>query len=174
MLVSRLLAAATVGLVLVATADALRTALARDRRGPSSSPATTAAQLVVLGRTAGLRPAGRPFRTRVVRGGGRLYLSQSAVVSAFPSGDGPIDIDDLSVSPDGTLVLAVRRFPVVGPWRSALELWRGRRLVAAVPVGAGAFAGGIVFAAGGRAIAALDVRGRPTWIDATGRRLARA
>jgi hypothetical protein len=167
MAANRLVVAAAVVVLLVAAADALRGALSRPV--PVSAPAAVARPVFVRGGSGGLHADGDPFRTRVLDRSGHVYLSKQAIAEAFPrAGNGPTDVEALAVAPGGTLVLGVRRFPLVGEWRSALELWRGRRLAAAVPVSPGAFAGGLAFSRGGRLVAALDAAGRATLVRLPG------
>ena len=76
------------------------------------------------------------------------------MAGAFPVvRSGLVDIAHVAVAPDGTLVLAVWRFPWTGGVRTALQLWRKGRLVAAFPVPPGSFAGGLGFSADGRLVA---------------------
>ena len=75
---------------------------------------------------------------------GREYLSTEAIDAAFPGPDRgePFDISHLATAPDGTLALAIYRFPAKKPveaWRRAVA--RGR-LLAAFQVPAGSFGGG--------------------------------
>jgi hypothetical protein len=160
--VNRLLAAAAVVVAVVAAADALRGTLARPV--PAAAPAVSA-PIFVRGTTGGLRAVGDPFRTRVIDPAGRPYLSRSAIADAFPvAGDGPTDVEAVAFSPKGTLVLGVRRFPLVGRWRAALEIWRDRHLAASVPVRSGAFSGGLAFTRGGGLVVAVDAGGDATLV----------
>ena len=163
-------------LVLAAAAagDALRGAggeEAADATRPERLPGRPDARLVRAGAKDFV--ADGPFlRNRVVRAG-REHLSAAAIAEAFPGPvDGPLDISKVAVAPEGTLVLAIYRFPADGDARGALELWRGRRLVGAFPVPPGSFGGGLAFdrdaevvatfSHDGRLRGVFDLRGRPT------------
>lgn len=141
-------------LAAVAAADAVRGG--PGERASSPAPGHTAgSEPLVEGRAAGFREDGPYLSTRVMSGG-REYLSADAVADAFPVRvEGPHDISELAVAPDGTLVLAVYRLPTRGAARGALELWRGRRLVAAFTVPPGSLGGGIRFSPDGKLVATL-------------------
>jgi hypothetical protein len=99
---------------------------------------------------------GELVRKRVLRGG-KSYLSAEAVSGAFPGkADGPLDVSKIAVAPDGTLVLAVYRFPSDRPAVGALELWRGRTLVGAFQVPPGFFGGGLAFSRDSRYVATFS------------------
>ena len=167
---NRLLVVAVVLLAALAAGDALR---GGDGTSKRTEPAATTSQeqaarepataiagssTLVPSRDTGLRAAGKFLHSRIVRGAEEV-LSADAVADAFPSFmPGPIEIRHMGVAPDGTLVLAVRRFPSNHQLLGALELWRGTRLVATWEVPPRAFAGGIGFVRpGGRiALFALD------------------
>lgn len=104
---------------------------------------------------------GEMTRTHILRGG-RVYLSADEIDAAFPAPlDGlPFDVAHLAVAPDGTLALAVYKFPPTGPIRVAVELWRDRALVNAFTVPSGSFGGGLGFAADGRLVATVSPDGR--------------
>jgi hypothetical protein len=157
-------------LAAVAVADAVRT-------GPgdpaSAPPARLAAEgePLVEGRDAGFREDGPYLSTRVMSAG-REYLSADAVADAFPVPvEGPHDISELAVAPDGTLVLAVYRLPTRGAARGALELWRGRRLVGAFAVPAGSLGGGLRFSRDGKLVATLSRDGNVAAVFDRGGRL---
>jgi hypothetical protein len=165
---NRALVVAVVLLAALAAGDALRGGDGTSKRPEAAEPqepATTARAPVVAGsstlvpsRDTGLRAAGGFLHSRIVRGADEV-LSADAVAEAFPSFmPGPIEIRHMGVAPDGTLVLAVRRFPPNHKLLGALELWRGTRLVATWEVPPRSFAGGIGFVRpGGRiALFALD------------------
>jgi hypothetical protein len=115
---------------------------------------------------------GRLTKTRVVRQG-REILSAAQVDRAFPvpfEEGGTFDIADLAVAPDGTLALAVYKFPAAGSVQSGIELWKRDRLVAAFEVPPGSFSDGIGFTADGTLVAAFEQNGREaTLFDRTGR-----
>lgn len=165
---NRLLVVAVVLLAALAAGDALRGGDGTsDRTGPAPpqqaatttpAPALEGSSSLVPSRPSGLRAAGGFLRSRIVRGAEEV-LSADAVAEAFPSYvPGPIEIRHMGVAPDGTLVLAVRRFPTNHKLLGALELWRGTSLVATWEVPPRWFAGGIGFVKpGGRiALFALD------------------
>jgi len=127
-------------------------------RVPGPAPAADDAKLVPA-RNTELRTAGSFLPSHVVRGRDEV-LSAAAVADAFPSfSEGPTEILHLAVAPDGTLVLAVRRFPANEPLLGALELWRGDRLVATWSVPPRWFAGGIGFVRPGGRIAVFTRNG---------------
>ncbi|MDQ4081966.1 MAG: hypothetical protein M3123_03645, partial [Actinomycetota bacterium] len=101
------------------------------------------------------------------------YLSRDAVARAFPVRvEGPLDISKVAVAPDGTLVLAVYRFPADRPAQGALEFWRGRTLLSAFPVPPGYFGGGLAFNRDGSLVATFSYDGQLRGVfDRRGRRL---
>lgn len=151
---TRLLLAAVVVLVAVAAADAIRPE-GRERT-VSAAPAPSAAQSAVQGSSSGYVAVGAFTRKRVLHHG-REYLSTAAIDAAFPSLESgePFDISHLATAPDGTVALAIYRFPAKQPVEAAVELWRKGRLLAAFEVPAGSFGGGLGFADEGRLIATL-------------------
>jgi hypothetical protein len=156
--VTKLVVTAVLVLAAVAAADAFRAA-PRERpvsgRGLSNREA-----FVVHHASSGLVAAGSLNRKRVLRNC-REYLSAKAVDAAFPVPleNAPFDIAYVAGAADGTVALAVYKFPPNGPARAALELWRGRKLLSAFPVPEGVFAGGLGFAEDGRLVAALSSDG---------------
>jgi hypothetical protein len=168
---SRLVLAAVVVLVAVAAADALRPEEKDEVVTRESAPAS--AQTVVRHSTAGYLAVGVFTRKRVLRHG-QEYLSADAIDAAFPTADHgePFDISHLATAPDGTLALAVYRFPAKEPVQAAIELWREGRLVGAFEVPAGSFSGGLGFAAEGDIVATLQSGGRSVLLfSRTGERL---
>lgn len=163
---NRALVVAVVLLAALAAGDALRGGdETSDRAGPASqqeaAPAQTSegSSTLVPSRSTGLRAAGGFLRSRIVRGAEEV-LSADAVAEAFPSSvPGPIEIRHMGVAPDGTLVLAVRRFPTNHKLLGALELWRGTSLVATWEVPPRWFAGGIGFVQPGGRIALFGIDG---------------
>ncbi len=159
---NRLLVVALVVLAALAAGDALRGGERTSAPGPAAVEAAadreldvvdTGAPTFVPPRPTGLRGVGSFLAKKVMRGGTEV-LSAVAVADAFPSfEEGPTEIVHLAVAPDGTLVLAVRRFPVGRPLLGALQLWRGSRLVATWAVPPRAFAGGLGFLRPGGLIA---------------------
>lgn len=115
---------------------------------------------------------GRLTRTRVVRGGEEV-LSRGLIDAAFPAPlEGELfDVAHVAVAPNGTLALAVYKFPATGRVRGGIELWHGRRLVAAFPVPSGSFGRGIGFSEDGRLVATFSAaRPEATFFDRRGRR----
>jgi hypothetical protein len=114
---------------------------------------------------------GRLTRTRVVRDGEEV-LSREQIDAAFPApleGD-LFDVAHVAVAPDGTLVLAVYKFPPGRSVLGAIELWREERLVGAFPVPAGSFGGGIGFSENGSLVATFaGGRSQATLFDRGGR-----
>jgi hypothetical protein len=104
---------------------------------------------------------GKPMRTYVNRRG-REYLSAAEIDAAFPAPlEGlPFDVAHLAVGPDGTLALAVYKFPPTGPIRVGIELWLDKRLVGAFTVPARSFGGGLGFTVDGRLVATVSPDGR--------------
>src|SRR5215213_4745645 len=160
---TRLLLAAVVVLVAVAAADAIRPD--GEERTVSAAPARSAAQPAVQRSSSGYVAVGAFTRKRVLHHG-REYLSTAAIDAAFPSLESgepfdishlgePFDISHLATAPDGTVALAIYRFPAKQPVEAAVELWRKGRLLAAFEVPAGSFGGGLGFADEGRLIATL-------------------
>jgi len=115
--------------------------------------ATVAPPRLVLGKANRFRAVG-PFLNKRVLRAGKEHLPAEAVEAAFP-GDvaGPLDISKVAVAPDGTLVLAVYRFPLGRPAVGALQFWRDRRLLSAFEVPTGYFGGGLAFSRDGRLVA---------------------
>ena len=151
---SRLVLAAVVVLVAVAAADAIRPD--SKERAVAGASDRTAAPTAVQRSSSGFIAVGPFTRKRVLRHG-KEYLSTESIDAAFPSPESgePFDITHLATAPDGTLALAIYRFPAKKPVESAVELWRERRLLAAFPVPPGSFGGGLGFAHEGRLVATL-------------------
>ena len=151
---TRLLLAAVVVLVAVAAADAIRPE--GEERTVSAAPPAPTAQPAVQRSSSGYLAVGALTRKRVLHHG-REYLSSEVIDAAFPSlGSGePFDISHLATAPDGTLALAIYRFPAKQPVEAGVELWREGRLLAAFQVPPGSFGGGLGFADEGRLVATL-------------------
>lgn len=128
---------------------------------------------LVQGITQDFASDGSFLHKRVLRAG-KEYLSAEAIERAFPVPvDGPLDISKLAVAPDGTLVLAVYRFPADGHARGALEFWRGRRLVGAFAVPPGSFGRGLAFNRDGSRVATFSYDRRLSGVfDRHGRRFS--
>jgi hypothetical protein len=116
---------------------------------------------------------GRRMRTRVLRNG-REYLSREALDKAFPvPAEGILDIAHLASAPDGTLAVAIYKFPGTGGIRRGVELWQRGRLMSAFAVPPGSFGNGLAFAADGELVAVLPARDRPPiFFDRLGRRVS--
>ena len=151
---TRLLLVAVVVLVAVAAADAIRPD--GEERTVSAAPGRPTAQPAVHTSSSGYVAAGAFTRKRVLHHG-REYLSSDAIDAAFPSLESgePFDISHLAVAADGTLALAIHRFPAKEPVEAGIELWQEGRLLAAFQVPAGSFGGGLGFADEGRLVATL-------------------
>ena len=151
---SRLVLAAVVVLVAVAAADAIRPD--SKERAVADASNRAAAPTAVQRASSGFVAVGPFTRKRVLRHG-KEYLSTESIDAAFPSLDRgePFDISHLATAPDGTLALAIYRFPAKKPVEAAVELWRERMLLAAFPVPPGSFGGGLGFADEGRLVATL-------------------
>ena len=141
---------------------------ARQERSSVRNPA----QGFVLPRESRFEGDGRFLHQRVLRAG-REYLSAEAIEKAFPGEDiGPIDVSKIAVAPDGTLALAVYRFPNGRPAAGALLFWRGRELVGSFAVPPGHFGGGLAFSADGDLVALFSHDGALRGVyDRHGRRL---
>ena len=113
-----------------------------------------------------------PFLAQRVVLGRREYLGPDAVERAFPGNvEGPLDISKIAQAPDGTLVLAVYRFPPARPAAGALQFWRDRRLVGAFRVPPGYFGGGLAFNRDGSLVALFSHDGQLRGVyDRRGRR----
>ena len=150
---SRIVLVAVVVLAAIAAADAVRT---HGKDEIATRPTKFPAHAVLHRSTSGFLAVGPYTRNEVLRHG-REYLSAGSVDAAFPSPDAgePFDISHLATAPDGTLALAVYRFPAKEPAQAGIELWRGGRLLDAFQVPAGAFGGGLGFADDGRLVATL-------------------
>ena len=168
---TKVVVAAVLVIAAAAAADAVRDAAGgKDERQPRAARTDDFPVFVSLGK--GNFDADGPLLQKRVLRAGDEYLSAEAVEAAFPVPvEGPLDISKIAVSPDGTLVLAVYRFPAHGEPRGALELWRGRRLVSAFAVPRGSFGGGLAFARDGRRIALFRYDGEVAVFDQRGRRL---
>jgi hypothetical protein len=149
---TRLLLVAVVALAAIAAADSLRPG-GKEKLNAAEQPA---AQAVVHRASSGYLAVG-PFLRKEVLRQGEEYISSTSVDSAFPSPDvgEPFDITHLATAPDGTLAVAVYRFPAKSPAQAGIELWREGRLLDAFEVPAGAFGGGLGFADDGRLVATL-------------------
>jgi hypothetical protein len=169
---SRLLVVAVLSLAALAAADALRDTASSEPPAPRAAEPRQRATLV---RAPALPyTTDGPYLKKRVLYAGREYLSAEAVEEAFPvEVEGPLDISRMSVAPDGTVVLAVYRFPLHGPARGAIELWHRRRLVAAFPVPTGYFGGGVAVSRDARYVATFSYDGQIRGIyDRTGRPLS--
>ena len=151
---TRVVLAAVVVLVAVAAADAIRPDT--KERVVAEASNQTAAPAAVQRTSSGFVAVG-PFTRKRVLHRGQEYLSSKSIDAAFPSLESgePFDISHLATAPDGTLALAIYRFPAKKPAEAAIELWRGRTLLAAFPVPPGSFGGGLGFADEGRLVATL-------------------
>lgn len=131
-----------------------------------------AAEGFVLPREGRFDADGRFLRKRVLRAG-REYLSADAIEKAFPGEQqGPLDVSKVALAPDGTLVLAVYRFPFGRRAAGALLFFRGRELVGSFAVAPGNFGGGLAFSRDGDLVALFSHDGALRGVyDRTGRRL---
>jgi hypothetical protein len=156
--VTKLVVTAVLVLAALAAADAFRAA--PRERAVSGRDLSNRETFVVHRASSALVAAGSFSHERVLRNG-REYLSAEAVDAAFPVPleNAPFDIAYVAGTADGTVALAVYKFPSDGPVRAAVELWRGRKLLRAFPVPEGIFAGGLGFAEDGRLVAGLSSDG---------------
>ena len=183
---TRLVVAAVLVLAAVALADGLRSVGGAGETTPAPlaprrsevakgvfAPSLHGQLDLVRSTRSGFRPAGDYLRTHVLQSG-RVVLSRSAIERAFPARlGGPVDIKDVALAPDGTLVVAVYRFPLNRPTRAALEFWRKRRLVSAFTLAPGMLRGGLGFTRDGRLVALFSADGRrATLVDRAGHAVA--
>lgn len=153
----------------LATADAIR----QDGRTTRTEVAPTAGDSPDVSFESGdYEAVGEATPTRVLRNG-RLYLDADAIDAAFPAPliGVPYSIAHIASGPNGTLALAIYKFPTIGPPRNGIELWRNGEPLGAIPVPPGTFGGGLGFtedglvaaiSAGGRRTTLFDFRGRVT------------
>jgi hypothetical protein len=151
---TRFVLVAVVVLAAIAAADSLRQG-GKERTVPGEASAA-APGAAVHRSSAGYIAVGTFMRKKVLLRG-QEYLSPASVDAAFPSPDvgEPFDISHLATAADGTLALAVYRFPAKQPVQAGIELWRAGRLLDAFEVPPGAFGGGLGFAADGHLVATL-------------------
>jgi hypothetical protein len=156
-MMSRLVIVAVLVLAAVATADSFRQE-ARDR---VVEPAAARQGDERLTRGIPHEFTVAPERTRVLRNG-RQYLSAEQIDAAFapPLEGASFDIAHLATARDGTLALAIYKFPSIGPPRNGIQLWRDGDLVAAFTVPPGTFGGGLGFTSDGEHVAAVSPDGR--------------
>jgi hypothetical protein len=167
---ARVVVAAVLALAIVAAADALDEPTGRGRVEAAPSGPRAPAIAAPFSTRGDFAAAGSYLQTRVLRNG-REYLSARAVDVAFPTDhEGPFDIADFAVGPDGTLALAVYRFPADHPTHAGIELWRGRRLVGAFTVAPGTAGGGLAFSTDGELVVLTTVEGDRVAYTRGGRR----
>jgi hypothetical protein len=151
------------GLVVLAAAaigDAVR-GVTRGADDPSAAEAARSPTVRLVRTNAPRFSAAGPYLKKRVLRDGREYLSAEAVEAAFPVPvEGPIDIAKLAVAQDGTLALAVYRFPPQGDARGAVELWKGQRPVGAFGVPSGYFGGGLALNRDGTLVATFSYDGQ--------------
>jgi hypothetical protein len=156
---ARLVVAAVFVLAAAAAGDALREpgAEERTRARPPDAPEQVR---FAPPRPQQFRAVGAFLSQRVVRAG-KEYLSAEQVDRAFPGdAQGPLDISKVVQAPDGTLVLAVYRFPPGRAAVGALQFWQGKRLQSAFTVPPGFFGGGLAFDRTGRYVALFSHDGQ--------------
>jgi hypothetical protein len=154
---SKVIVIAVLLLAAIAAADAFRLKVREQVGSPEARPQ---APVVVHRATSDLIAVGALTRKRVLRNG-REYLSEGEVDAAFPAPlqGVPFDIAYVASAPDGTVVLAVYKFPERGPAQAVVELWRDGRPLRAFVVPPGSFGGGVGFAEEGRLVATLSSDG---------------
>ena len=159
---SRVVVGAVLALAALALLDTLDAERSSRTDGTQSKPSVAGAEprRATPQRVDDFQPTGSYLRTRVLRNG-RPYLEAAAIDAAFPSPEeGPLDISSLAVASDGTLALAVYRFPATEPMQGAVELWRDGRPEEAFTVPDGTLGGGISFSADGGLILLASADGR--------------
>jgi hypothetical protein len=177
-MLSRLVVAAVALVATLAVLDSLRgrtgesaPAAAREAAAREPEQAEGVARLVERAPGHHFRADGGRHGRRVVIGG-REYLGTATIAAAFPGrGAGWINVSRIELAPDGTLLLALRRYAPSGEVVGAVQLWRARRLVSSFRVPAESFGDGFGFARGGAVIAAFAEDGRVRLYDRGGRRL---
>jgi hypothetical protein len=167
-MISRLVIVAVLVLAAVAAADAFRQGV-RERETSTETTPPGGPDLV-----RGVRQEFTiaPELTRVLRNG-RVYLSAEQIDAAFPAPleGASFDIAHLATAPDGTLALAIYKFPSIGPPRNGIQVWRKGELVGAFTVRPGTFGGGLGFTSDGRLVAALSPDGlRASLFEPSGKR----
>lgn len=155
---SRLVVLGLFALAAVAAADSFR---GDPKERPASQGRTHTPSRLVGNPVPQYVAEGKNTRTRILRRG-REYLTAAQIDAAFPAPlEGlPFDVAHLAAGPDGTLALAVYKFPATGPVRAGIELWRDGELVGAFTVPAGSFGGGLGFTADGSLVATVSPDGR--------------
>jgi hypothetical protein len=170
----RLVVVAVLLLAAVAAADAGRRLGGGPVVAPPEPREVSPRPELAVGDPGGFRAVadGRLTRTRVLHGADEV-LSREQIDRAFPvpfEEGGTFDIAHLALAPDGTLAVALHKFPAAGAVRSGIELWQGDELVAAFDVPPGSFAGGIGFSAGGELVVAFESgRREATLFERSGR-----
>lgn len=157
-MLARLVVVAVLALAAVAAADAVRRGSSQQVTVAPDLPQQGLRPRVPAGDTHGFVAVsdGRLTKTRVVRAG-REILSSQDLNGAFPvpfEEGGTFDIADLALAADGTLAVAVYKFPAAGSVQAGIELWKDDRLVVSFEVPPGSFAGGIGFSSDGLLVAA--------------------
>ena len=157
---ARLLVIAVFVLAAAAAGDALREPGAKERPRADAPAAPEQEIRLAPPRPQRFRAVGSFLSQRIVRAG-EEYLSAEQVERAFP-GDapGPLDISKVVQAPDGTLVLAVYRFPAGRAAVGALQFWRDRKLISSFEVPPGFFGGGLAFDRTGRYVALFSHDGQ--------------
>lgn len=156
---ARLVVAAVLLLAAVAAADAARR-LGDGREAVRTVREEAPRAALVPGDPRGFRAVsdGGLTRTRVLHGADEI-LSREQVDEAFPvpfEEGGTFDIAHVAVADDGTLALALYKFPGAGSARAGIELWSGQELVNAFDVPPGSFAGGLGFSEDGELVVAFE------------------
>jgi hypothetical protein len=155
-----------------AAADAVRDLARPDAKAVASGARNLQRARLVPTDAARFTAAGPYLKKRILRDG-REYLGADAIEDAFPVPvEGPLDISKVAVAPNGTLILAVYRFPPQGEARGAIEVWKGRAPVGGFAVPAGYFGGGLAVNRDGSLVATFSYDGQLRGIfDRRGRRV---
>ncbi len=164
---TRLVVLGVLALAVVAAADGLR---ARSASPPRVQAKPSAPVRLVDGGRHDYATAGDRLQDRVLLKG-KEYLGAEAVRAAFPVDvPGPIAISRIAVARDGTLALALYRFPSATPAQGAIELWSDRTPVGGFGVPPGYFGGGVAFNRDGSLLATFSYDGQLRGVfDRTGR-----
>jgi hypothetical protein len=170
---TRAVVAAVLVLAAVAAADAIRSA------SPGTASTTPETRITLnphgLIRDDRSQPITRRFiETHALRPR-RVVLTPEQIDAAFPARlSGRLQIRDIAIAPDGTVVVAAVRFPRGLLPRGALEFWRDGRLAGAFTLAAAKLSpGGLGFSSNGRFVAVYSRdRTRATLFDRRGNAVA--
>ena len=162
---SKLVVVAIAALVAIAAADALRP-------HASVAPRTTTRPQPSVALS--IPPVEAVYAQEHVVQSGRVVLTPEQIDRGFPAPlSGPFTIQDLIVERDGTIAVAVVRFPPARQPRGAIEFWRKGRFVGGFTLPAELLSDGLGLSPGGRYLATYSAgHTRATFFDRRGNRVA--